>query len=534
MSRVGTFALLRGAALLTLVALGTPVWHSAALAGSVAWPVSSGLVVAEVVTRGSAASDQYVELYNASVATADLGGLELVYVTASGSTVTRKQAWSEGTLAPGAHLLLANANGSFAARADGVFSGGFSTTGGTLALRVVGGEVIDSLSWGSANSEFVEGQPGGAPPTGNGLERRPGGASGNWQDTNDNSADAYITAAPVAQGLAAPAVPPSTAASSPPETASPSVTPAASPEPTDAPPPCATPTPSPTEAPTPGATDPPAPSVTPSPSSPVAATPAPSGSAPPTATPSPGQLPTPGPTTAPQTITIGAARAASPGTIVTVVGRLTTPLGLIDDGRGAFIESGGAGIAMRLVTGTWPSIAPGTDLGVTGAVANHDGQLTVDLAGPVDVEAVGSGPMPAPYLVATGLVCEPFEGRLLAVEGLIGVEATQELDGLRTTIDDGSGPLVVVAPLGSFVEASQLPAGGRFNLVGVVGQRDLSGLGIYDYRLILRSPDDIRAVGVIAGSSAVSASMIVTLVLVAAVLVAIGARLLLVVWRRRA
>ncbi|MDL2334841.1 MAG: lamin tail domain-containing protein [Chloroflexota bacterium] len=529
MPRFGTFAVLRVAPFLALIVLGTPAGHAPALAGSVSWPASSGLVVGEVVTRGSAASDQYVELYNASQAAVDLGGLELVYVTASGSTVTRKQAWSTGTLATGAHLLVANSNGKFAIDADGLFSGGFSTTGGTLALRKIGGQVIDSLSWGSASNSFVEGLPGGAPPTGSGLERRPGGSAGNWLDTNDNSADAYISPAPVAQGLAAPPVTPPTAAPSPSDAASPDPTLTASPSPTDSPPPlCPTPSASPTATPTASGTDSPTASVAPTPSG------SPTSVNTPTPTPSPAPTAAPTPVPTPQAITIGAARGASLGSYVSVIGRLTTPLGLINDGRGAFIESGGAGIAINLVAGSWPPVAPGTDLLVSGALADNVGQLTIEIAGPGDVAMVGSGSMPAPYLVATGLVCEPFEGRLLAVEGLISADAAQEPDGLRTTIDDGSGPLDVVAPLGSFVQASELRAGARLNLVGVIGQRDLSGLGTSGYRLILRSPDDLRPIVAISHGSAVNAQALVDLVLVAAVLALFAARLLVPLWRRRA
>ncbi len=52
-----------------------------------AWPPSSGLVLAEVMTGGASASDEYVEIANAGPTAADLGGCELVYVTASGATL---------------------------------------------------------------------------------------------------------------------------------------------------------------------------------------------------------------------------------------------------------------------------------------------------------------------------------------------------------------------------------------------------------------------------------------------------------------
>ncbi|MDQ3938322.1 MAG: lamin tail domain-containing protein, partial [Chloroflexota bacterium] len=142
------------------------------------WPPSSGLLVSEVVTGGVSASDEFVEIYNAGSQPLNLADLELVYATATGGTVTRKQSWADLLLEPRHHLLLANASGVHAEQADGLYSGGFAATGGSVVLRVIGGVVIDSLSWGNASSSFVEGAPGPAPAAGSSLERRPGGELG--------------------------------------------------------------------------------------------------------------------------------------------------------------------------------------------------------------------------------------------------------------------------------------------------------------------------------------------------------------------
>ncbi len=137
-------------------------------------------LVGEVVTGGASASDEWVEIYNAGSAAGDLAGLELVYVTATGGTVTRKQVWEASLmLEPGRHLLVANADGAYASLSDGTYSGGFSSVGGTAALRTLDGQVLDSLSWGNAASSWVEGTAGAAPPAGSSLERLPGGVLGN-------------------------------------------------------------------------------------------------------------------------------------------------------------------------------------------------------------------------------------------------------------------------------------------------------------------------------------------------------------------
>ena len=63
---------------------GAPV-----LAAFVGWPPST-LVVSEVQTGGTSASDEFVEVANQGALPVDLSGLEVVYATSSGSTVTRK------------------------------------------------------------------------------------------------------------------------------------------------------------------------------------------------------------------------------------------------------------------------------------------------------------------------------------------------------------------------------------------------------------------------------------------------------------
>ncbi len=178
-----------------------------ALAAAVAWPPST-LVVSEVQTGGSSASDEFVEIANQGSNSVDLAGLEVVYATSSGSTVTRKGTWATSfVLEPGRRVLLTNAAGAYAAIGDLTYTGGFAATGGAVALRVVGGAAIDSVGWGDATSGFVEGAAIGAPSAGSSLERRPGGAAGNGIDSNDNAVDWLLSATPGPQGTGAPPVP---------------------------------------------------------------------------------------------------------------------------------------------------------------------------------------------------------------------------------------------------------------------------------------------------------------------------------------
>ncbi|MBA2701527.1 MAG: lamin tail domain-containing protein, partial [Chloroflexi bacterium] len=181
-------------ALALLFAFVSPAWPpglrvqpAAVSAATVIWPISS-LVVSEVQTGGGSASDEFVEIANQGSAPVDLVGLEVVYATSSGSTVTRKATWPASTiLEPGRRVLLANTAGIYGAVADATYSGGFAATAGAVALRVVGGSVVDAVGWGDATNAFVEGAPAVAPAAGSSLERAPGGLAGNAIDTNDNA-----------------------------------------------------------------------------------------------------------------------------------------------------------------------------------------------------------------------------------------------------------------------------------------------------------------------------------------------------------
>ena len=111
--RAGTTALVIA---LVLISVGLPAGPGHARAAAVGWPVST-LLVSEVQTGGASASDEFVEIANQGTGPVDLIGLELVYATSSGSTVTRKASWSGSfVLEAGRRVLVVNARGRLCAR----------------------------------------------------------------------------------------------------------------------------------------------------------------------------------------------------------------------------------------------------------------------------------------------------------------------------------------------------------------------------------------------------------------------------------
>jgi len=336
-----------------LAPLGSSFRPTRVLAADVGWPVAT-LVVSEVQTGGASASDEFVEIANQGAGTVDLAGLEVVYATSSGSTVTRKAAWSASTvLPPGHRVVIANAAGAYAASADLTYSGGFAATGGAVALRVVGGTSVDAVGWGDAVNAFVEGAAAPAPAAGSSLERLPGGAAGNGIDTNVNLADWFVQAVPNPQSMAAPAVPAGPA---------PTPSPVATPSPTASP----TPTPVATPSPTPVASPTPTPVATPS----ATATPTP------TATP------------------IGAARALADGITVTIEGTLTSALGALESGRSGFIQDGSGGIGLYLDATVAEAVPAGSTIRVTGVMGTRYQQRVLRIAQADLGRGIGRPPRP--------------------------------------------------------------------------------------------------------------------------------------------
>lgn len=512
------------AATASAVTGGALVGAGAAPAAAVGWPPSSALLVAEVVTGGASASDEFVEITNAGPVAVDLAGLEVVYVTATGGTVTRKASWTASLLLePGRHLLLANTSGAWASVADATYSGGFAATGGAIVLRPIGGAPIDAVGWGDATNAFVEGSVAPAPPPGSSLERRPGGLAGNVLDTNDNAADFLVNASPAAQNLAAPPAP----VPAPSQTAEPTATPVATPTIAPTPTPVATPvpsaaptaeptaepTPAPTTEPTPVGTPDPTPGLTPEPTvaptadptATIAPTPSPAPTVveptptptptpvgpPPTASPppDPSASPTSSPAPDPTPPAIAEVRPLPDGTAATVEGVLTMALGAVDGARGGFVEDDTAGIGLYLDAAVTDPLPAGTRVRVTGTLDTRYAQriLRVSRAAIADL---GAGTLPAPWTTATGDATEALEGRFVEVRGTVTETPSALADGTGITIDDGSGPVRLVVTPGALPAATPV-RGDIVTARGPLGQRDSTGTGTVGYRVYVTLPGDL-------------------------------------------
>lgn len=443
---------------------------------------SAHLVVSEVTTGGVSASDEFIEIYNPTAAALPLEGLEVVYVTATGATITRKASWAAGAavVLPGAHLLVANEAGIFASLADVTYANGLSAIGGSVALRIGGAALaIDAVGWGTAASTWLETRPATAPAASSSLERLPGGAAGSTQDTDDNLVDFAAQSIPDPQNSASEAVPVPTAMPSASASASVSATPTPSAKPTPTDEATATPEPIPTDTPqttaspssTPTATLTPAASPTPAPSPTFAATPTPSAT------------PTPAP------ITIEAARALPDGSQVIVEGVALTDSSFTEGG--GYLADATGGIAVLLPDG---SFARGDWIRVTGLVDDRYAQRTIRSTA-AGIQLLGTGTDPQPITATTGAIGEAMEGKLVELSGVMASGQTLLSGATAVDLDDGSGAARVVVVDAAGIDLTGWVPGTDIRLVGVVGQRDASGTGLTGYRVHPRDLADILAFG---------------------------------------
>ena len=143
-----------------------------------------------------AATNEFVELVNAGASATDIGGLKVVYRSASGTSDTTLATIPEGTsLAAGAFYLLGGSGYAGAATADQSFGTAIAATGGSIGIRKPDGTLFDAVAYGTAANGLGEGQPAAAPPAsaspGSSAVRLPDG-----HDSDANSADFSVTAVP--------------------------------------------------------------------------------------------------------------------------------------------------------------------------------------------------------------------------------------------------------------------------------------------------------------------------------------------------
>jgi hypothetical protein len=191
--------------IMTTDAAGSDEWVAiddvSVTSGAIEEPTGGPVVISEFRVRGpNGAADEFVELYNRSVAPVDVGGWLIRGSNSSGVVSTRATIPSGTVIPPNCYFLATNSSTSGgpysgAVPGDITFATGITDDGG-IGLVQPDGTVVDAVGM-STGSAFKEGTPLANLGTANldrGYERKPGGAAGNGQDTDDNATDFQLLA----------------------------------------------------------------------------------------------------------------------------------------------------------------------------------------------------------------------------------------------------------------------------------------------------------------------------------------------------
>ena len=367
------------------------------------------LLIVEVLTGASSASDEYVQIEAQGTGGAALSDLEVIYRSASGITTRRLASLATmPQLSYGERLMLANAVGSFAGQAQMTWSDGISSSGGAILIRRLTApyEILDAVAWGSAVvAAGGEGSPVSAPASGVRIQRRRD-ATGALVDTGDNSVD-FLLVSPLQP----------------------------------------TPTPSPTSTPVVTAAPTPTPTASPTPSAPPSATPAPSVAPTPTLSPSPTPSPTPSPIPSIPPLSVSAVREAVIGSRLRLTGTLVARQGELAEAGLIALQDPvtGAGIFVLAPTvGSVPvgAAVRGSQVVVEGVLTLRRQTLTIIASGAPVV--TGSGTILPPLALqrpASGAWgWEAWEGRRVRVGGTIAGSPQSLAEGavsLRLRLQSG-------------------------------------------------------------------------------------------------
>ena len=191
-------------------------------------------------------------------------------------------------------------------------------------------------------------------------------------------------------------------------------------------------------------------------------------------------------------VPIAAARRLADGTRVTITGVLTTVLGNLDGHRGGFVQdtSGAIGLYLdRPVRGTW---AAGTTVVIAGRLARRHGLLVIRL----DEDAIERGPvaaLPPTTRIATGAAGPLNEATRVKVVGTRRGRLIHPSQGLGVSVDDGSGPiLVIIGP--KALRGRTIPPGTVVSVSGPLGLRARSNAGTSGYRIHATLVGDLQIV----------------------------------------
>ena len=141
------------------------------------------LVINEVQTGGSSASDEFIEIYNPCASSVTVTG-SLVYRASAGTSDIKLADLNNKAIGKQGYLVAANSG--YKGTTDIAFNGGtgLNDTGGGVALLDGNGKTINAMGWGDANNAFVQGNAAKAATASHSMARTPNGANTHHDDVD--------------------------------------------------------------------------------------------------------------------------------------------------------------------------------------------------------------------------------------------------------------------------------------------------------------------------------------------------------------
>jgi hypothetical protein len=161
-----------------------PDTDSSPMPGNDSGTCTKKVVINEVRTDGTTASDEFVELYNSSSCAVSIASWQVMYEAAAGGTALVKYKAPAGTMIASNAYFVLGASG-FSGTKNDTLTSGLKDTDGQVGLTDDTGKVIDAVAYGTVTGgDYREGQSAPSPVSGKSIGRMPNGT-----DTDKNSAD---------------------------------------------------------------------------------------------------------------------------------------------------------------------------------------------------------------------------------------------------------------------------------------------------------------------------------------------------------
>ncbi|MEM7346617.1 MAG: lamin tail domain-containing protein, partial [Chloroflexota bacterium] len=193
------------------------------------------------------------------------------------------------------------------------------------------------------------------------------------------------------------------------------------------------------------------------------------------------------PSAGPLSVTIYEAKQLTRGAWVTVRGQVTVPPGPLG-ARTMYIQDETAGISIYLPKDHGLSFKLGDKVEIEGNLRTFHEEFEISVRHRSKASFLEAGPSPPPLPIATTSLLEPYEGRLVMLQG----QAVSFRGRTRLWVDDGTGWAQVYIRTSTGIKRPYMPVGTPLTVIGIVGQRsDPDNPTRHDYRLQLRFQSDL-------------------------------------------